>query len=233
MGTAARRSPSGLRAVADTVMTAGAAATVLGALHRVRNWGATPGERMMPLPGDALVPEPADAVTRAVEIRAPASEVWRWLVQIGQNRGGMYSYARLENAVGLDAHSADEIREEWQHLAVGDEVVLVPPGWGPFATGYALPVARIEPGEVIVLLQSPPRHPWHAVWTFAIDALDDTTCRLLSRSRTGRPASPPLRAAAALREPVDTVMIRRMLLGIKQRAERSWRTRPLGPAPTA
>jgi hypothetical protein len=219
--------------VKGAVLTAGAAVAVVTGLRRARNWGATPGEITTPLPGDELVPEPADSTTRAVEIDAPAAEVWRWLVQIGQGRGGMYSYDRLENLIGLDIHSTDEIREEWQHLAVGDEVVLVRPGWGPAADGYALPVARIEPGEAIVLLQAPPRHPWLAVWTFAIDPLDDTRCRLLSRSRAARPASGALRVATAAMEPLTTVMTRRMLLGIKERAERSWRARSADAGMTA
>lgn len=214
------------------VVTTGAAAVVLaGTLRRARNWGATPGEEAVPLPGDDLVPEPADTVTRAVQIAAPADEVWRWLVQIGQGRGGMYSYDRLENLVGLDIHSTDEIREEWQHLAEGDEVVLVPPGWGPLTAGYALVVARVVPGEAIVLLQSPPRHPWRAVWTFLIEPVDAGRCRLLSRSRAERASSPLLRLATAALEPLTTVMTRRMLLGIRDRAERAWHDRPAGTRP--
>lgn len=209
------------------------AAAVAALLRGARDWGTTAAERVMPLPGEDLVAEPAAAVTRAVGIAAPAAEVWRWLVQIGQDRGGMYSYDRLENLVGLDIHSTDEIREEWQHLGVGEEVVLVRPGWGPLAEGYALEVARVLPGEAIVLLQSPPRHPWRAVWTFAIVPVDDEHCRLLSRSRAER-GSRVVRLATAALEPVTTVMIRRMLLGIRERAERSWRSRPAGvPAVTS
>jgi hypothetical protein len=84
-------------------------------------------------------------ITRAVTVQAPAGQVWRWLVQIGQDRGGLYGYDWLENALGMHIHSGREIREEWQHLAVGDQVRLVPgagwerrkawrcssPGWSP------------------------------------------------------------------------------------------------------
>lgn len=206
------------------LMTAGAAVAAAAVLRGARDWGATAAERSQPLPGDELVAEPADTVTRAVGIAAPAAEVWRWLVQIGQGRGGMYSYDRVENLLGLDIHSTDEIRDEWQHLDVGDEVVLVRPGWGPLEQGYALPVARVVPGEAIVLAQSPPRHPWRAVWTFAIVPVDDAHCRLLSRSRAQRPASRAQRLATAVLEPVTTVMTRRMLRGIRERAERSVRS---------
>jgi hypothetical protein len=66
----------------------------------------------MPLPGDDLVPDPGYEHTR--DVRAPAEEVWPWLAQIGQGRGGFYSYEWLENLAGCDIHNADEIRPEWQ-----------------------------------------------------------------------------------------------------------------------
>jgi hypothetical protein len=188
-------------------------------LRRARNWGASRDEIAAELPGDELVPEPADATTRAVGVAAPADRVWRWLVQIGQDRGGMYSYDWLENAIGLGIRSADRVHERWQHLAVGDRIVLVPRGWGPLPNGYALTVARLEPGRVIVLRQAPPEHPWNAVWTFVVQPQDATSCRLLSRSRAERPPAAGMRLANALLEPVTTIMTRRMLLGIKQRAE--------------
>ncbi|WP_214401411.1 SRPBCC family protein [Pseudonocardia lacus] len=200
-------------------VTAVAAAGVV--LRRSRDWGALPTETGAPLPGDDLVPEPARTTTRAVNVDAPAAEVWRWLVQMGQGRGGMYSYDRLENAIGLDIHSADRVHEEWQDLAIGDRITVVPPGWGPLPDGYAMVVARIEPERVLVLRQSPPEHPWNAVWTFEIEPLDARSCRLLSRSRAQRPASRALGLATAAIEPVTTIMTRRMLLGVKQRAERA------------
>jgi hypothetical protein len=202
------------------------------ALRRARNWGARPDEVGRPLPGDDLVPEPAGSTTRAVRIEASADRVWRWLVQIGQDRGGMYSYDWLENLFGLGIHSADRVQERWQRLAVGDRIALVPKGWGPLPDGYAMTVARLEPGRAIVLRQAPPEHPWNAVWTFVIDALDATSCRLLSRSRAERPSSIALRLATAALEPVTTIMTRRMLIGIKQRAEAEM-PEPGSPRPVA
>ncbi len=215
-------------AIGTVLLAAGAAAAArAGALHRARNWGADPGELGLVLPGDELVPEPAESTTLAVDIGAPAGEVWRWLVQIGQDRGGMYSYDRLENLLGLGIHSADRIRAEWQRLAVGDRVVVVPQGWGPLPDGYAMTVARLEPGRVLVLRQQPPEHPWNAVWTFVVEPLDGASSRLLSRSRGQRPSSRGLRVANVVMAPVTTVMTRRMLLGIKQRAERAaWSSGP-------
>ena len=145
------------KVMAFVALTAGATAATAE-----RNWGSTKAERAALLPGDELVPEPATVTTRAVDIAAPAEDVWPWLVQLGQDRAGMYSYDWLENLSGLHIHSADRIHPEWQQLAVGDRVRLVPTGWGPLPSGLALPVARIEPGRSLVLRMAPPDMPWDA-----------------------------------------------------------------------
>jgi hypothetical protein len=199
----------------------GAGALGLQALHARRNWGATPDEVAAMLPGDEFVPDPAEQTTLAVTVDAPADAIWAWLVQMGQGRGGMYSYDWLENLIGLDIHSTDEIREEWQHLAEGDRVVVVPEGYGPMPEGYAFSVARVDPGRALVLRQAPPEHPWNGVWSFHVVPTGDGSCRLLSRARTETAPQVGLRIATRVGEPVTLVMTRRMLHGIKQRAERS------------
>ena len=84
----------------------------------------------MILPGDELIGDPAAMTTLAVPIEAPAADVWPWLLQIGQDRAGFYSYDALENLVGLHIHSADQIVDQWQTLTVGDRVRLTPrAGW--------------------------------------------------------------------------------------------------------
>ncbi|MBO0817051.1 MAG: SRPBCC family protein [Actinobacteria bacterium] len=198
---------------------ASAQARLVAAAERVRNWGATGQEQDLALPGDELVAGPASVTTRAVTVAAPPEEVWRWLVQIGQDRGGMYSYDWLENALGLRIHSADRIREEWQHLDAGDRVRLVPKGWLGLKDGFALPVARVEPGRAIVLREQPPQQPWDAVWSFHVIPLGAGRCRLISRSRSAFPRGAARLATWAM-EPVTLVMTRKMLLGIKHRAER-------------
>jgi hypothetical protein len=208
-----------------TLLFAGVAGAVgLQSLHVRRNWGATVGEAAARLPGDEFVPDPAENTTLAVTVDAPAPEVWAWLVQLGHGRGGMYSYDWLENLIGLDIHSSDEIREEWQHLDVGDRVVVVPEGYGPIPAGYSFSVARVDPGRAVVLRQSPPEHPWNGVWSFHSMPTGDGRCRLLARSRTERQPKIGLRMATRVGEPLTLVMTRRMLHGIKQRAERRTRT---------
>ena len=88
-------------------------------------WGATEEELNMSLPGDGLVQNPKLNATHAITINAPVRDVWPWLVQVGQNRGGFYSYTWLENLVGCEMRNADQIVPEWQELKVGDEV------WAP------------------------------------------------------------------------------------------------------
>ena len=201
------------------LLTAGAGVLGMRVLHARRNWGATADEAASPLPGDELVPEPAEMTTLAVTVAAPAVEDWAWLVQMGHGRGGMYSYDWLENLTGLDIHTTDQIREQWQHLAVGDRVVVVPEGYRAMPAGYAFTVARVEPPRALVLRQAPPEHPWNGVWSFHVAPAGNGRCRLLTRSRTEAPSQVGMRIATRLGEPVTLVMTRRMLHGIKLRAE--------------
>ena len=202
------------------LLAAGAAALGLQAVHARRHWGATGDEVAATLPGDELVPAPAENTTLAVTIAAPPEQVWPWLMQMGQDRGGMYSYDWLENLLGLHIHSAEEIHGEWQHLSAGDRVVVVPEGYGPMPAGYAFTVARVDPPRALVLRQAPPEHPWNGVWSFHVVPAGDGRCRLLARSRTEVAPQLGLRIATRAGEPVTLVMTRRMLHGIRQRAER-------------
>jgi hypothetical protein len=112
-------------------------------------WGATDAEIQRTLPGDDLVPNPKWQYTNAITIEAPVTDVWPWLVQIGQGRGGWYTYEWLENLVGCGIHNANQIIQEFQHLEVGDSVRLAAE-----MPGY--PVAIIESGRAIVLYTDSP-----------------------------------------------------------------------------
>lgn len=201
----------------------GLSAVLIATRITLRNWGATKGECRAVLPGDEQVADPAVNITRAVTIEAPAATVWPWLAQMGQDKGGMYSYDWLENAVGLDIHNADRIHPEWQDIEVGDLVWLVRPGWLGNETGLGLRVSRIDPGRSLVLFED----PWHAVWSFHVIPMGPDRCRLLSRSRA--PMQRGLaRLTGELLDPVTFVMTRKMLLGIRERAERE---AAVGPPP--
>jgi hypothetical protein len=193
-------------------------------------WGASHEEAGRTLPGDDLVEHPRYQQTHAVTINAPAAGVWPWLVQLGQGRGGLYSYDRVENLFGCDLHSADRIVPELQRLEVGDTVRLVPedhpaPLW--------LRVAAIEPERWLVLAAPGDRTealraglPWPS-WAFVLEPDGPDATRLIVRWRSDfRPSPAGWLANKYALEPVHFVMERKMLLGIKQRAERAVRAAP-------
>lgn len=203
-----------------------AAAAAFGAYRVLRwmnRWGASEAELSGSFPGDELVPDPADSATMAVTVRAEPEHVWSYLVQLGQNRGGMYSYEWLERAFGLDITNASGIDDRWQQLSVGDRIQLAPPGWGPLPDGYALTVARVDPPNILVLRQQPPEHPWDGIWTFTVEEIGPGLCRLVSHNRTHRPLGVAgcigAVAGQAIGTPITWVMTRKMLLTIKQLAE--------------
>lgn len=173
-------------------------------------WGTTPAERAREMAGDALIDHPTQSTTHAVTVDAPPEDIWPWLVQMGYRRGGLYSYDWLDRLFGfLDRPSAERILPEFQHLAVGDTVSLGP--------RQELTVAALEPSRALVLRYEGRGFAW--VWQFGLYPLDDRRTRLVSRG-TGRAA----RTAGAwlfmrMMEPAAFVMTRRMLLGLKERAE--------------
>ncbi len=192
------------------------AAWILLARPRYLRWGATDQECDEVLPGDDLI-LPADlAATRAITVRASIGQVWPWIAQLGQGRGGFYSYDFLENLVGCDIHSADRVVPEWQDVEVGGEVKL--------HREVPLRVAAVEPGRSLVLRggvpmgSSPP--PYDFTWAFALREQPDNTTRLLVRERYvyTRWWAPLL---VELVEAVSFVMSQKMLRGIRDRAERT------------
>ena len=137
-------------------------------------WGATKTEVTKPLPGDGFVPEPVLESTRAITIQAPSDAIWPWLAQMGQGRGGLYSYERLENLVGCGMLNADRIIPEYQHVGIGDKVRLVPEGRDPFFV-----ITAIEPGRAIVLGgEDPP-----TTWAFVLEPINESSTRLVIRFR--------------------------------------------------
>lgn len=195
-----------------------AGAGLLAARRFYRNWGTTKAECETPLPGDELVGQPAVQTTEGIWIDAPAEQVWPWLVQMGQDRGGLYSYQGLENLIGLRYRNADRIHPEWQQLEAGDAIRVVPRGWMGLAEGIVLPVAQVIEGQSIVLRLQPPQLPWDGVWSFHVQPRWEDRCRLLVRSRSRMQAPGEVLGAEAA-GPVLALMTRGMLQGIKRRVE--------------
>lgn len=208
------------------VLLASAAACAAAAARRASlRWGSLPGEHRAPLPGDELVSCPDLVATRGITIDAPCSQVWPWLVQIGQGRGGFYSYDRLEDLARLGIRSADRILPEHQGLAVGDTIHL--------AEQVGLTVTTLDAERALVLSEAPPTAratvgaapvgaapamPYEFSWAFVLVPVDERSCRLVVRERYGYTAP----WVALLVEPVEWVsllMTQKMLRGVRDRAE--------------
>ena len=177
----------------------------------ILTWGATAEEAAARLPGDELL-EAADGIaTRAITVDAPPAAVWPWVAQMGPSpRGGAYTYDWIENVLGLNMHSVDEVLPEFQHPQVGDTI-----GYGR----NRMRLDRVEPEHVLAWRSTDGN--W--VWTFVLERQDGRT-RLISRNRFRLPTL-AARIGMVPMEPASLVMERKMLAGIKRRAERLDATR--------
>jgi hypothetical protein len=218
----------------DIVAGAGGAAIMLAGLltpflRNARNhWGLDEAAARRTYPGDDLVDAPRWSWTHGIEIFAPAEEVWPWVAQVGADRAGFYSYQWLENLAGCELRNAETVHPEW---AIRENGALVLHPDMP-----ALRVASLVPGKWFVVeapLDEAARaagKPWAAVsWLFFVEPLDAGRCRVISRYRCA--CSDDLRTrlqlGETLVEPIGFAMDRRMLQGIKERAEKAARRKPL------
>lgn len=190
----------------------------------MQDWGSTIDERGEYLPGDEIVEDVMSHHTRAVTIDAPPEAVWPWLVQMGDHRAGFYSYDWVERFVFLGTvhyverrHSATRIHPELQNVHIGDRIDTG--SIGSLVLGS--PVTILEPNRALVM----------GTWAFILRPVPDGRTRLLVRERDAgwiRLAAP--RRSGLLRtlgglidyvvaEPLHFAMVRKMMLGLKQRAE--------------
>jgi hypothetical protein len=177
------------------------------------SWGATPEECARTLPGDELVPHPRLVTTRAITIQAPPAAVFPWLLQLGQGRGGLYTFQRLENLAGCRIENVDDIRPELQDLEVGDRIGLGPEGYP------AYDVAAIVPEQALVLVAGA-GSATPGSWVFHVEPTGMAASRLLARWRMDYPPTTGNRIMwRAMTDPIMFVMERRMLIGIRDRAE--------------
>jgi hypothetical protein len=183
---------------------------VLAVRPRNMRWGATDAEVRRAMPGDDLVTNPIHVTTRAVTILAERTDVWPWLVQMGYGRGGMYSYDFVDRAMGiLDQNSTWQVIPEYQKLEAGD---VIPMGSGP-----SWPVAALDPCRSMILhIQEP---GVHVTWSYLLEALGWRRTRLVLRVRTWLEITPQIVPLLVLMDPGEFLMVRRHLLGIKERAE--------------
>jgi type III secretion system FlhB-like substrate exporter len=206
---ACTRSP-GARRLLAVLGAAGAIATLYRRVLRTRHltWGTKADEAQRALPGDELMPAARVVATRAVEIDAPPAAVWPWLVQMGPGRAGAYTYDWIERRLGIDIRNVRRIVPELQQLAVGDEIPM---------PGYAMCAEIVDHERTLAFRSTDGR--W--VWSFELVPTGDGT-RLLSRNRidtSGYRVKDWI--GYAITEPGSWVMERKMLLTIKQLAERA------------
>lgn len=236
----------GMRPLAALAVGAGTAAAAIGVVYMLavrpwhRRWGATDEEVARAMPGDELLPDLMFRTTRAITIHARPDQIWPWLVQMGQGRGGMYSYDALENLTGLDMHTADRILPQWQDLKVGDVIPLEPGG-----SGYT--VTEIDPARVLALYTDGDQETetgrlfraWNLVstWVFMLDPVsvaagdagDGVQTRLIVRWQARMDLLPRRLNGVGLFglligltiEPIEFLMEQKMLHTLKQRVESS------------
>jgi hypothetical protein len=187
-----------------------------------RRWGATDAEVAMSLPGDAIVPAARSRETRAITIAAPADQVWPWLAQIGQDRGGFYSYKRLEDLFGCEMPDVRALVPWMQHWKLGDKLWMYPPGKAG-GIGFAV-LESYVPGRAMAFATRPmgaaATRPADGSWAFVVDPIDGQSSRLLFRGRAAGELRPMVAAFnAAVFEPIHFAMERRTMEGIKAMAE--------------
>jgi hypothetical protein len=221
-------------AVVRTLALAGTLLIVAGLFLAVvrpayLNWGATSQERRRLLPGDEIVPDPGGQDTRAITIEAPIEDVWPWIAQLGQDRGGFYSFDLLENLFGCEMTTTDVLRAHNQRWEIGDKLWMYPPekaGGAGFAT-----LRTYIPGRVLGFATrrvASLDETEDGSWTFILEPMGSAKTRLIVRARG--PARVSLLGLAFDRgifEPVHFVMERRMMVGLRALAETGWRSRRL------
>lgn len=186
------------------------------------SWGATDQEKTMVLPGDQIVPVAASQETRAISIAAPAEHVWAWVSQIGQDRGGFYSYEILEDLAGCQMPSVKRLDPALQLWEIGDKLWMYPPE--KFAGAGHVLLTVLEPGRALGFasrqIGTPVTAPYDGSWSFVVHPVDERNSRLLFRGRAAGGAGPFATAFTVLGfEPVHFAMERRTLEAIKEFAE--------------
>jgi hypothetical protein len=194
---------------------------------RFLHWGATKEEVQRQWPGDELTSPQAGNATRAITIYASPAQVWPWIVQIGQDRAGFYSYTWLENLLRCDMHNAQSIVPAWQSRRAGDTVWMC--DQARFGGRGRTIVAELIPDRALILaapsdaeaVAKTGRAP-SGTWGFVLDRIDAHQTRLIMRTRMAGHRGVLLNLWNwFVFDPAHFIMERRMLMGIKQRAERS------------
>jgi hypothetical protein len=191
-------------------------------------WNASDAEITTPLLGDELVADATEQTTKAVTIDAPPEAIYPWLLQLGVDRGGMYSHDWLENLFLLNVHSTNCIVPELQELKVGDFISFLPPDYF-ISPGPGVYIMQLVPNRALIGcygMDGTPPEPCTSTWQFVLKPQADVATRLIVRTRTLSTGSAFTMELAKLFTPVPFIMERGMLLGLKARAEGTLGNRP-------
>ena len=192
-----------------------------------QRWGTTETELASAMPGDDLLPNAAGQVTHAMTIHAAPEDVWPWIMQIGQDRSGFYSYSWLENLIGCEMPKIEKIVPQWPARIDGETVWFATP---KHYSGQAKMVAAlVEPQRAFAMVMPADwqqiqagGHAQQVLWSFTLLPIGLRETRLIARLRSGPPKTIRERLAGLLFwEPAHFVMERKMLLTIKGLAERN------------
>jgi hypothetical protein len=228
------RSSASLRA---TGVAVSAATLLAGYWFTIRpwhlRWGASDADLSRRWPGDELVPNPRARAVRAVTIDAPPDDLWRWIMQVGRDRGGFYSYTWLENLIGADIRNVHHLIPELPERRPGDTVWMGPEhrfgGQARMVVGAIVPkraMVLVAPQDAESALAGGPAP--EGVWSFVIDPVSDVESRLVMLSVSGEPVRFSRLSQLVFWEPAHFVMERRMMLTIKRLAERAAARPPRG-----
>lgn len=191
------------------------------------SWGLNKIELKQKFPGDEIVDKPKAQFTHGIEINAPAKMVWPWIAQLGQGRGGFYSYEALENLTGLNIYNSDKILPEFQNPKVGDKI--------PFSQSDAYPLVICEPGSAMAIslvldmdkkklidpVTTSTTNFIQISWLWYVRPIDELRSKFYSRNRVNYyPPAFRKKIFAIFLEPIVFAMDRKMCLGIKKRAKK-------------
>ena len=229
LGKPAPRSRRSLHNVMRGLLWLGIAIVIVMTLYYfffwpwISRWGATDVELNATYPGDDLVAAPLFATTKAITIDAPPEAIWPWLVQLGVDRGGMYSYLWVENwLLRLNVTNSEETRPEWQNLAVGDFIRFTPKDFA-LNPGPGLYVKALEPNHALVgcfgLENAPVDCNKSSTWQFILEPQSGDTTRLILRSNTSGSPTFSATIGAKFAQAFQFYMERKMLITLKERAE--------------
>jgi hypothetical protein len=183
----------------------------------MRTWGATEAEINAVLPGDEIVPQANIRATKGITVQAPPQAIYPWLLQIGVDRGGMYSYDWLENLFGLNVHTTEQIVPEYQNVQIGDFWRFTPQDY-VLSPGPGLYVQQLIENEAVLLcfgVEGKPNEPCINTWQFVLAPQADGSTRLLLRSNMAIEQEAPIKLTYF----VQFIMERKMLLTLRELAE--------------